>query len=49
MRTPVSLLFDLFEVVVLVASCFLVNYVTADNKTNWVEGVMLVALYLSIV
>jgi len=45
---PMSLLFDLFEVVVLVAACFLVNYVTADAKTNWVEGAIMTSFYLMI-
>ncbi|KAJ6539025.1 hypothetical protein B0H19DRAFT_960734 [Mycena capillaripes] len=42
---PLSLLFDLFEVALLISATFLVNYVTADAKTNWVEGVMMLALY----
>ncbi|TFY79083.1 hypothetical protein EWM64_g4931 [Hericium alpestre] len=45
---PVSVLFDLFEVTVLIGSCFLVNYVTADSKTNWAEGTMMISLYLMI-
>jgi len=45
---PMSLLFDFFEIATLLGACFLVNYVTADAKTNWAEGVMLVALYLMI-
>ncbi|KAJ7499245.1 hypothetical protein FB451DRAFT_1015185 [Mycena latifolia] len=45
---PLSLLFDLFEVVLLIGATFLVNYVTADAKTNWVEGVMMLALYCMI-
>jgi Ca2+:H+ antiporter len=40
---------DLFEVAVLVGACFLVNYVTADSKTNWAEGMALVMFYLMIV
>lgn len=40
---------DLFEVAVLVGACFLVNYVTADAKTNWAEGMALVLFYLMIV
>ena len=40
---------DLFEVAVLIGSCFLVNYVTADAKTNWVEGIIMMSLYLMIV
>jgi len=45
---PLTLLFDLFEVAVLVGACFLVNYVTADAKTNWAEGMALVLFYLMI-
>ncbi|KAJ7688413.1 hypothetical protein B0H17DRAFT_938383, partial [Mycena rosella] len=33
------------RVVLLVSATFLVNYVTAEAKTNWVEGVMMLALY----
>ncbi|OBZ72759.1 Vacuolar calcium ion transporter [Grifola frondosa] len=33
----VSLYF--FEVALLLGACFLVNYVTADAKTNWVEAI----------
>jgi Ca2+/Na+ antiporter len=40
---------DMFEVALLVGACFLVNYVTADSKTNWVEGCIMVAFYLMIV
>lgn len=40
---------DLFEVTVLIGSCFLVNYVTADAKTNWAEGTVMIAFYLMIV
>jgi Ca2+:H+ antiporter len=45
---PLTLLFDLFEVSVLLGACFLVNYVTADSKTNWAEGMALVMFYLMI-
>jgi Ca2+:H+ antiporter len=48
MQRPMSLLFDLFEVAILIGSCFLLNYVTEDSKTNWAEGFMLVALYVMI-
>ena len=33
----------------LIGSCFLVNYITADAKTNWVEGIIMIAFYLMIV
>lgn len=40
---------DFYEVAVLLGACFLVNYVTADSKTNWAEGFILVTFYLMIV
>jgi Ca2+:H+ antiporter len=46
---PLTLLFDLIEVFTLLGACFLVNYVTADAKTNWCEGIMMVTFYLMIV
>jgi len=45
---PMSMLFDIFEVTLLVGACFLVNYVTADGKTNWAEGSILIAFYAMI-
>ncbi|KEP48334.1 calcium/proton exchanger [Rhizoctonia solani 123E] len=45
---PMSLLFDLWEVAILIGACFLVNYVTADAKTNWVEGMVMVLFYVAI-
>jgi len=47
LKEPLHL--DLFEVVLLVGACFLVNYVTADAKTNWAEGWILVSFYIMIV
>jgi len=32
----------------LVCACFVVNYVTADSKTNWAEGLAMVAFYVII-
>jgi Ca2+:H+ antiporter len=48
LNKPMSMLFDLFEVVLLVGACFLVNYVTADAKTNWAEGFVLLSFYIMI-
>ncbi|KAG8933185.1 hypothetical protein FRC02_012331 [Tulasnella sp. 418] len=48
MNKPLSMLFDLYEVIVLIGSCFLVNYVTQDSKTNWVEGFMMCSFYAMI-
>ncbi|KAF7433375.1 hypothetical protein PC9H_005325 [Pleurotus ostreatus] len=40
-----NLLFDMFEVAILLGACFLVNYVTADAKTNWAEGFVMISFY----
>ena len=40
---------DIYQVVILVGACFLVNYVTADSKTNWAEGMAMVTFYIMIV
>ncbi|KAF7301533.1 Sodium calcium exchanger [Mycena indigotica] len=45
---PMSLLFDLFEVALLIGACFIVNYVTADAKTNWAEGFAMLSFYFMI-
>lgn len=37
------------EVALLISTCFLVNYVTADGKTNWAEGLSMVVFYTLIV
>lgn len=42
-------LIDFFEVACLLGATFLVNYVTADSKTNWAEGFAMVAFYFMIV
>jgi len=45
---PLFLLFDFFEVAVVIGACFLVNNVTDDAKTNWVEGFILLSFYVMI-
>ncbi|KIK91699.1 hypothetical protein PAXRUDRAFT_830614 [Paxillus rubicundulus Ve08.2h10] len=45
---PFNLVFDFFEVAMLLGACFLVNYVTADAKTNWAEGFVLLSFYTMI-
>jgi len=47
-QKPLTLLFDIFEVAVIIGSCFLVNYVTADSKTNWAEGAIMIIFYVMI-
>ncbi|KAM5530997.1 hypothetical protein V8D89_015324 [Ganoderma adspersum] len=45
---PLALLFDPFESVVLYISVNTMCYVVADGKSNWLEGVILMCLYIVI-
>jgi len=45
---PLTLLFDSLESVVLFLSVLTVNYVVQDGKSNWLEGMILMCLYLII-
>ncbi|KAJ8497075.1 hypothetical protein ONZ51_g723 [Trametes cubensis] len=45
---PIHLLFDYFEVALLLGTCFLVNYVTADGETNFAEGFTMFTFYAMI-
>lgn len=45
---PMHLLFDFYELAVVAGSCMLLNYVTADMKTNWIEGFILIGFYTMI-
>ncbi|KAG8733550.1 hypothetical protein FRC11_005303 [Ceratobasidium sp. 423] len=48
LNEPLTLLFDHFEVVVIVGASFLVNSVTQDGRTNWSEGTIMVGFYIII-
>ncbi|KIM80472.1 hypothetical protein PILCRDRAFT_822575 [Piloderma croceum F 1598] len=48
MGKPLSLLFDPFESVVLYISVNVMSYVVADGKSNWLEGMILICLYMII-
>jgi Ca2+:H+ antiporter len=43
---PLTLLFDPFESIILFLSVLTVNYVVADGKSNWLEGLLLMGLYI---
>ncbi|HEY3290788.1 MAG TPA: calcium/proton exchanger [Anaerolineae bacterium] len=43
---PLALEFTTFEMVALLASCFIAAHVATDGETNWLEGGLLVSLYL---
>ncbi|KAF9901313.1 hypothetical protein EC991_006269 [Linnemannia zychae] len=43
---PMTFRFGIMEVVILAGSVVLVNYLIADHETNWMEGMMLISLFL---
>lgn len=43
---PMTLEFSIPEVVAVLASVYLVALISSDGKSNWLEGVQLIALYL---
>ncbi|KAG9255920.1 Sodium/calcium exchanger protein-domain-containing protein [Emericellopsis atlantica] len=45
---PMGLYFTLFETVCLFVSAFIVNFLVLDGKSNFMEGVLLCAVYLVI-
>ncbi|GJE96599.1 calcium proton exchanger [Phanerochaete sordida] len=46
MGKPLSLLFDPYESIVLFLSVLIVNYTVADGRSNWLEGAVLMSLYV---
>ena len=42
---PMSLVFNVFEVVAIVLAVFISNMVTADGESNWLEGIQLLMAY----
>ncbi|KAJ8591762.1 calcium proton exchanger [Rhizopogon salebrosus TDB-379] len=46
MGKPLTLLFDPLESIVMFLSVIIVNYAVQDGKSNWLEGMILMCLYL---
>ncbi|KAG1797004.1 calcium/proton exchanger [Suillus plorans] len=46
MNKPLTLLFDPLESIVLFLSVLTVNYVVQDGKSNWLEGMILMCVYM---
>jgi len=44
--TPLDLIFTPFEVAAVTISVLIVGFVAMDGESNWMEGVMLVGVYL---
>ena len=43
---PMTLAFEIFELVAIALSVAIVHMVSSDGESNWYEGVMLIAVYL---
>ncbi|KAJ7751487.1 calcium/proton exchanger [Mycena maculata] len=46
MNKPLTMFFDPYEASCLFLAVLMVNYCTQDNKSNWLEGTILICLYL---
>jgi len=46
LNKPLTLLFDPYQSIALFLSVLTVNYVVQDGKSNWLEGFILMGLYL---
>jgi len=47
-HSDMTLVFDDFQIALLLLAIILVNYLIGDGKSHWLEGVLLMALYLLI-
>ena len=45
---PMSIVFNQFELIALIASVVIANRVAHDGESNWLEGIQLLAVYLII-
>jgi Ca2+:H+ antiporter len=43
---PMNLSFNLFEVVSVVIAVAIANLISSDGRSNWLEGVLLLATYI---
>lgn len=46
MNVDMSLHFNIFETTAIFVSTMIVNYIISDGRSNWLEGVMLLATYI---
>lgn len=46
--TPMSIIFNQFELIALIVSVLIANKVASDGESNWLEGAQLIAVYLII-
>ena len=45
---PMSIVFNQFELIALIASVLIINRVCSDGESNWLEGIQLMSVYLII-
>jgi Ca2+:H+ antiporter len=43
-----TLVFDDFQIAVIFIAVWLVNYLISDGKSHWLEGILLMTLYIII-
>ncbi|KAI8364010.1 calcium/proton exchanger [Choanephora cucurbitarum] len=48
MNVNMSLFFNIYETAVLLIAVIMVNYLIMDGESNWLEGLMLIAVYIVI-
>ncbi|KAJ3559061.1 hypothetical protein NM688_g568 [Phlebia brevispora] len=48
LNKPITLMFDRFELILLLSAAYLVNNVTIHAMTNWVKGLIMICLYVMI-
>lgn len=46
--TPMSIIFNEFELIALIVAVLIANRVSNDGESNWLEGLMLLAVYVII-
>lgn len=47
-NVDMSLFFNIYETAILLIAVIMVNYLIMDGESNWLEGFMLVAIYVVI-
>jgi Ca2+:H+ antiporter len=48
MNNPLTLVFNQFELIALMAAVLIAGFVSLDGESNWLEGAMLLAIYVII-
>lgn len=46
--SPMSIVFNAFELIAMIASVLIANRISSDGESNWLEGIQLIAVYVII-